>query len=205
MCAIIFFLDFIFFSCCSRAKASFLVSKVLNQTKFQGVYLAVYLETVLQFNHTLALTLITIFGIAFAFTAPLWGMLSDRIGRRPLLLIGAIVFIVVSYPAFDLMIQASVWGVSIALTLLALPLMAIWGAYGAASPELFATRYRFCGTSISYNIGNSFFGGLIPFFATLLITLSGAKAAPVWLLIIPSIIILPVIYFMPETYRSTLR
>ncbi|MDE5014969.1 MFS transporter, partial [Francisella tularensis subsp. holarctica] len=51
----------------------------------------------------------------------------------------------------------------------------------------------------SYNIGNSFFGGTRPFIATSLVVTSGSMLAPAWLLIVAYIIMIPVLYYMPET------
>jgi MHS family proline/betaine transporter-like MFS transporter len=87
----------------------------------------------------------------------------------------------------------------ISMIILSVPLMAVWGSYGAFAPELFKTKYRYSGNALSYNIGNSFFGGTIPFIATSLVVLTGSLQAPAWLLIVASIVMIPIVYLMPET------
>ena len=87
----------------------------------------------------------------------------------------------------------------ISMIILSIPLIAVWGSYGAFAPELFKTKYRYSGNALSYNIGNSFFGGTIPFIATSLVVSTGSMQAPAWLLVIASIIMLPIVYLMPET------
>lgn len=166
---------------------------------FLASYLVVYITSVLHVSQSIPLIIITVFGLYFAFSAPLWGMLSDKVGRKPLLLYSALLTLIIAYPCFYLLKLQDAWAIATSIFVLSIPLMAIWGAYGAAAPELFSTKYRNSGTSISYNIGNSFFGGLTPLFATTLISLFSSNIAPIALLIIPSILIIPMIKIMPET------
>ncbi len=152
----------------------------------------------LNYSEFFSLAIVTIFSLIFSFSAPLWGYLSDHLGRKPLIKFSIIICLIFSYPSFMIM-GVGTASLILAMIVLSVPLMAIWGAYGAAAPELFNTKYRYSGNGLSYNIGNSFFGGTIPFVATSLVVSTGSLLAPAWLLIIASIIMIPILYFMPET------
>ena len=160
-----------------------------------------YLEThfvELGYSQFFALSVVTVFSLVFAFSAPLWGALSDLVGRKPLVKVAIFIYIFFSYPAFMLMNMGEYY-LFLSVAILSVPLMLIWGSYGAAAPELFEAKYRYSGNALSYNIGNSFFGGTMPFIATLLIVLFGGTNAPAWLLIVSSLIMVPIIRNMPET------
>ncbi|QLE79756.1 MHS family MFS transporter [Francisella sp. Scap27] len=163
-----------------------------------------YLEThfiQIGYDEFTSLAIITIFSLLFSFSAPFWGWLSDLCGRKALIKVAIALYILVSYPAFMIM-GSSLAMLVLAVILLSLPLMLIWGSYGAAAPELFRAKYRYSGNALSYNIGNSFFGGTIPFVATLLFVSLGFNA-PAWLLIVSSVIMVPIIYCMPETRQKS--
>jgi MHS family proline/betaine transporter-like MFS transporter len=163
-----------------------------------------YLEThfiQIGYDEFTSLAIITIFSLLFSFSAPFWGWLSDLCGRKALFKVAIALYILVSYPAFMIM-GSSLAMLVLAVILLSLPLMLIWGSYGAAAPELFRAKYRYSGNALSYNVGNSFFGGTIPFVATLLLVSLGFNA-PAWLLIVSSVIMVPIIYCMPETRQKS--
>ena len=160
-----------------------------------------YLETHfvgLGYSQFFALSVVTVFSLIFAFSAPLWGAFSDLEGRKPLIKIAIAIYVFLSYPAFMLMSMGEYY-LFLSVAILSVPLMLIWGSYGTASPELFDVKYRYSGNALSYNVGNSFFGGTIPFIATLMILVFGGINAPAWLLIVSSLIMIPIIIRMPET------
>ncbi|BCD90179.1 MFS transporter [Francisella halioticida] len=152
----------------------------------------------LYYSEFYSLAIVTVFSLLFSFSAPLWGFLSDCIGRKSLIKFSIFTYIFLSYLSFMIMDKGLVYLI-ISMIILTIPLMAIWGSYGAFAPELFKTKYRYSGNALSYNIGNSFFGGTMPFIATSLVALTGSSQAPAWLLVAASIIMLPIVYFMPET------
>lgn len=110
-------------------------------------------------------------------------MLSDRIGRRPVLLIGCVAFIIVPVPLF--MILAS--GVSLpflyfAITLVGILLAFYTGPAATAGAEFFKTSTRSSGYAIGYNISAVIFGGFTPYIATWLIEATGSEMAPIYYL-----------------------
>lgn len=153
---------------------------------------------------TAALLATTMSAIVFAVTAPFWGRLSDKIGRVKPVVASCIVLIVLAIPAFLLLGAGSTVLVYVAILLLLLPQMAVWGSYGAMAPELFTAKYRNSGTSISYNVGNSIFGGSIPFISTAMIALTGWAWSPALILVISSLIMLPIALRCQETAQASM-
>ncbi len=103
-------------------------------------------------------------------TMLLWGRLSDRIGRKPVYLIGAVGLMVVAFPFFwllDTQVPALVW---IALLLgNAVCHGAMIGTQPSLMGELFSTEVRYSGMALGHEIASVFAGGLSPLVATALL------------------------------------
>jgi MHS family proline/betaine transporter-like MFS transporter len=116
--------------------------------------------------------------IQFAFV-PLFGSLSDRVGRLPVMTMAAMLMLVAIVPGFMLLTSAPS-----AVTLLvvqggiALITAAYLGPFAAAMSELFPARTRGTGLSISYSFGVTIFGGFAPFIIAWLIAQTGSPLAP---------------------------
>lgn len=118
--------------------------------------------------------------IVIVVLVPFMGALSDRIGRRPVMIAGCVGFIVCTYPALMLMSTHSVLGAIGAMMLLGVFMAAFDGAVSAAMTELFPTRIRNGSMGIAYNIAVAIFGGATPYFATFLISSTGNRFAPAY-------------------------
>jgi MHS family shikimate/dehydroshikimate transporter-like MFS transporter len=107
-------------------------------------------------------------------TVPLWGALSDRVGRKPLYLAGAIITTLWAFPLFGLMNTASPFLIALAIVVgvnLGHDLM--YGPQGAYFSELFGTRVRYSGASLGYQLASVFAGGFAPLIATALLAAGG--------------------------------
>jgi MFS transporter, MHS family, shikimate and dehydroshikimate transport protein len=111
-------------------------------------------------------------------TVPLWGALSDRVGRKPLYLAGAVITTLWAFPLFGLMNTETpvlIW-LSIAVGVnLGHDLM--YGPQAAYFSELFGTRVRYSGASLGYQLASVFAGGFAPLIATALLAANGGDPA----------------------------
>jgi MFS family permease len=153
---------------------------------------------------TMLAVVIGIIVLNAAATAPLSG-LSDRVGRRRMLMFGAIGAAVWAFPMFALVHTASVLGVVVGLAIGLLIFTTMWGPVGAYLPELFETRVRFTATSVSFNVGALLGGALAPIIATQLLSLTGGAwwSLSGYVLVI-SLVALGCILALPETHRADL-
>lgn len=104
-------------------------------------------------------------------TTPL-SSLSDRVGRRRMLTLGSIAAGLWAFPMFALA-NAGVVGVVLGLAGGLVTFSMLWGPLGAYLPELFGTRVRFTGASVSFNVGALLGGALAPLIATSVLTWTG--------------------------------
>jgi len=107
-------------------------------------------------------------------TVPLWGWFSDRVGRKPLYLAGAVITTLWAFPLFGLMNTASPFLIALGIVIgvnLGHDLM--YGPQGAYFSELFGTRVRYSGASLGYQLASVFAGGFAPLIATALLAAGG--------------------------------
>jgi MHS family proline/betaine transporter-like MFS transporter len=138
-------------------------------------------------------------------TIPLFGLLSDRIGRKPLLLACCFAFIVLPYPAFSVMLGGASLTVVILIQLLIGLAIALFSGPGpAAIAEIFPTRTRSTYMSTGYSLAVAIFGGFAPFIATWLIDQTKSPIAPVYYVIVCAIVSAIVIMGLRETAHEKL-
>jgi MHS family proline/betaine transporter-like MFS transporter len=130
---------------------------------------------------------------------PLAGLLSDKIGRRPVLWMGAGSAIVLSIPAFLLIGIGEIWSTLLGLALIALPVTFYVANLASALPALFPTESRYGAMGIAYNFSVAIFGGTTPFIIAALIATTGNDMAPAYYLMATSVMGGIAIFFMKET------
>ena len=108
----------------------------------------------------------------------LLGHISDRIGRRRMLLTACVLFIVLTMND---------------------------GTLATFLAEMFPTSVRYTGFAVSFNTANALFGGTAPFVATWLIDVTGSVMAPAWYLVIVSALALTAMFGTRETAFRALR
>jgi MHS family citrate/tricarballylate:H+ symporter-like MFS transporter len=143
-----------------------------------------YLITVYLHLSTADSLLVTLcVGVSNFVWLPLGGALSDRIGRRPLLLGMTALAIVTAYPALSFLAHAPSF-VNMLVVLLWLSFM--YGMYNGAMvvalTEVMPADVRVAGFSLAYSLATAIFGGFTPAISTGLIHFTGDKAAPgIWM------------------------
>ncbi|MBO0677940.1 MFS transporter [Mycolicibacterium sp. S2-37] len=180
---------------------------VVHNVGFYTVYtfLPSYFTETLGFSKTDAFISITVASVVgLVLILPL-GALSDRIGRKPVLIAGAVGFAVFAYPLFLLLTSGSLASAVAGHAGLAALEALFVSTSLAAGAELFATKVRSSGYSIGYNTSVAVFGGTAPYIATWLTDRTGNSLAPAYYLIAAAAISLATVLTMRETAGRPLR
>ncbi|KHL04287.1 major facilitator transporter [Sinomonas humi] len=104
--------------------------------------------------------------VVFLIALPLWGKLSDRIGRKPVLLISAVGAAVLNFP-MQALLRDSAWQLFISMSVMLVFIAASASIVPAVYAELFPTSIRTVGVGVPYSICVALFGGTAPYLQTL--------------------------------------
>ena len=162
-------------------------------------YMPTFINTVAKHGATLSLVSTLLTGVVAAVLLPTMASVSDRIGRRPILIVGGICFLLGVWPAFALILIGDAVTAVICQILLGTFMATSLSASAAAMPELFPARVRTSGMSLGYSIPAALFGGGAPFIATYLIQQTGVPTAPAFFLMVTAIVGLTAAFFLRPT------
>jgi metabolite-proton symporter len=136
---------------------------------------------------------------------PYFGALSDKLGRRPVYLGGALFLTAFAFPFFWLLETRQTGLVMAAVVIGLIGHAAMYGPQAAFFSELFGTRVRYSGASLGYQLASPLAGGLAPLIATALLERSGGKPWPVAIyLIVMAAITLVSVWLVEETSKKRL-
>jgi len=168
-----------------------------------NTFVLTYVASQLGLSENTALTGVLIASALGLLSIPFFGALSDRVGRRPVYLGGAVFVALFAFPFFWLLNTEST-----PLIWLAIVLSTTVGIYAMFSPqaayfsELFDTRVRYSGLALSRELSAPLAGGVAPFIATALLAWSGSYWPVAVYMIVLSLITIVAVYLGPETYRK---
>ncbi len=166
------------------------------------VYLPSYAEQSVNFDKSQALVVSTIALAFFALIQPLGGMLSDRIGRKPMLIAFAASFAVLIVPMLHLLSDA--FGSLLLIQCVGMVLLTGYTSIAAAvNAEVFPARVRAAGIGFPYSLTVALFGGTAPYIGTLFKSLGHPGLFP-WYVAVLCLISLVVYLFLRETARRPL-
>lgn len=139
------------------------------------------------------------------FVIPMFGALSDRVGRRPVYLGGALFLAAFAFPFFWMIETRQPVLVVTAVAIGLIGHAAMYGPQAAFFSELFGTRVRYSGASLGYQLASPLAGGLAPLIATALLEKFSGQSWPVvvYLLIMAAITLISV-WLVEETNRKAL-
>ncbi len=135
---------------------------------------------------------------------PFGGWLSDKIGRRRLMIALTVAMLAVVYFALDFMLNGSPVTFALGQTLIAIPIGMALGMQGAMVVEIFPLRSRVTSMSFAYSVTLALAGGLAPFISTWLIRALEVPMAPAFYVMIYGVIGLLIMWPMSETNSRVL-
>jgi len=169
-------------------------------------YMPTYTRTQLHLTAAQSLWASTASLLALVILVPLMGALSDRIGRKTLLLTSCALCFVIPIPAFFVLTQGyGFTSVVLVQILFAFAISLFSGPGPAAIAEIFPTRGRSTWMSSSYALAVAIFGGFAPFIAQWLIDATGSKMAPTAYVMAAAAISFITIARLRETAHQPLR
>ena len=166
-----------------------------------------YVTTYLDASTDLILKMLLIGAAVQFFMIPALGLLSDKVGRRPLYLTGAVGVAVWSFFFFDLVQTQESGKVLLAVVVGLFFHSLMYAPQAAFFSELFGTSVRYTGASVGYQLASIFAGALAPIIALKLLGTpeeSNTTAVALYVCVASAITVVAVI-FAKETRASSLR
>ena len=178
----------------------------ISYASIAGVFVISYATGHLGLPRTTILNAVMLSSIIALFSIPLFGWLSDKLGRKFMFYAGSLFCAAFAFPMFALLDTADPAIVSLTV------IVAISGGqmvmFGVGAPwyaELFTARLRYTGASLGFQVGAALSGGLTPLIAVALLSWSGGATWPVSVFLISCALITAFATFKaPETARQEL-
>ena len=165
---------------------------MLNAVGFYAVltYLPNYLQDTVGYDagaSSLITTICLVAYVAFIFFS---GKISDHFGRKKMLIIASVGFVIFTVPAFYLLNTMNFAVILIAELFMCLLLTINDGTLSSYLSETFPTEVRYSGFALSFNFANAIFGGSASFISIALIQATGNPIAPAWYMVVISVVAL---------------
>lgn len=134
---------------------------------------------------------------------PFFGILSDRIGRRPVLMLACLLYFVLPYPLFSwLQADPGLFRLAAMQMMLCSAVAVGFGPISTALAEQFPVRMRSTGLALAYNFAVMLFGGFAQLIVTWLIQVTGTPLAPAYYVMFGAVVGLSAAYFLRERFRD---
>ncbi|GAA4996663.1 MFS transporter [Actinopolymorpha pittospori] len=168
------------------------------------VYVNIHLQKVVGVDPRLAFWSTTLTLAVSVAATPLFGRLSDRVGRKPVFVGASVAAGILALPCFVLLNQGGAIAVA-SHVVLGITDSALMGVALAAFAEMFPTRVRYTGVALGFNVGAALAGGTAPYVSTWLVNTTGSALSPAYFLICTAAVTLLTALKLRETAGSALR
>jgi MHS family proline/betaine transporter-like MFS transporter len=142
--------------------------------------------------------------VGMLFVQPLIGFISDKIGRRPFIIVGSIALFILAIPAFMLIISGKIGLIFAGLLILAVVLNFFIGVMASTLPAMFPTHIRYSALASAFNV-SVLIAGLTPTLAAWLVETTENLYMPAYYLMVVAVIGLVTGLTMKETANKPLR
>ena len=179
---------------------AFTISALGSITYYVGItYVPTFLTSAGKLSESRSLWLSTAAALAVILVTPLAGMLSDRIGRKPVLIVLSLLSAILPITLFSLMAGGSPSYALAAAVILACVAGALSAVGAIATAEQFPGEGRISGLALGATTATAIFGGLTPYVAQVLTERTGWIAVPGAMIAVVALLALPILATLPET------
>lgn len=170
-----------------------------------SVFVLTYATSNLDLPRTVVLNCLLIATVLQFLAIPVFGLLSDVVGRRPVYLGGATALALFAFPFFWMVESRSPVWIGVAISIALVSQSAMYAPQAAFFSELFGTDVRYTGASIGYQLSSPLSGGLAPLICVWLLQSADGRTSgvAVYLIILSAITIVSV-WLAAETHRADL-
>ena len=178
----------------------FAISALGSITYYVGItYVPTFLTSAGKLGEGSALTLSTLAAVAVIAVTPFVGLLSDRVGRSPVLVMLAIAAALLPMLMFSLMASGSAGRALFGAVMLAAVAGGVSAVGAVTTAEQFPGEGRLSGLAFGATAATAVFGGLTPWLAQLLIGRTGWPLVPGAMIAVVALCVLPVLLMLPKT------
>jgi MFS family permease len=166
-------------------------------------FVLVYITETLGMSKQVGLNALLVAAVVHLVVIPTWASLSDRVGRRPVYLLGAVGVGIWAFVFFWLLDGKTAVLVTLAIAGGLVFHAAMYGPQAAFFSELFGTNVRYTGASVGYQLASVVAGSVAPLIAVVLLSAYGSISISIYLLICVAITIIAVV-LARETSKTDL-
>lgn len=171
-----------------------------------AIYFISFSHVHLQIAHEDAIQFSIYNMIAMMLMVPISAWISDKVGRKKVMIFSAVLIALSSYPLFSFFEAGqSAFNIGMVQFVFSLLLGIYMGPIAAVLVELFPTRVRFSGMAIAYNLSAAMFGGTAPLVCEWLIKTTGSNQSLAYYVILCNVISLIALYFFKDRHNEPLR
>ena len=179
---------------------SFAISALGSITYYVGItYVPTFLTSAGALSERVSLWLSTLAAVVVIAVTPLIGALSDRLGRKPVLVALSLCSAILPITLFSLMASGSASDALLGAVALAAVAGGVSAVGAVATAEQFPGEGRLTGLALGATAATAVFGGLTPFLAEALVARTGWPSIPGAMIAVVALVVLPILLAAPET------